>query len=178
MTRTKKLLAGLAVAAAFGTVFAIVGLAPAKAADLGGNCCADLEERVAELEATTARKGDRKMSLTVFGQINESLLWVDAPGNTKTTITGNGNSQTRFGFKGEAKIGTGMTAGYLLEIGTASDTGVAGYGLGIRLAGGIGYRKEDDLANPGKKSATVNGSGSLVHVETGLFVNASYGATA
>src|SRR5215831_8130585 len=28
----------------------------AKAADLGGDCCADLEERVAELEATTARK--------------------------------------------------------------------------------------------------------------------------
>ena len=34
----------------------------ASAADLGGNCCADLEERVAELEATTARKGNRKMS--------------------------------------------------------------------------------------------------------------------
>jgi hypothetical protein len=30
---------------------------PAIAADLGGDCCADLEERVAELEATTARKG-------------------------------------------------------------------------------------------------------------------------
>jgi hypothetical protein len=27
----------------------------ASAADLGGNCCADLEERIAELEATTAR---------------------------------------------------------------------------------------------------------------------------
>ncbi len=27
----------------------------AMAADLGGDCCADLEERVAELEATTAR---------------------------------------------------------------------------------------------------------------------------
>ena len=33
----------------------------ANAADLGGNCCADLEERVAELEATTARKGNRKV---------------------------------------------------------------------------------------------------------------------
>ena len=42
----------------------------AKAADLGGDCCADLEERVAELEATTARKGNRKMSLTVYGQVN------------------------------------------------------------------------------------------------------------
>ncbi len=32
------------------------------AADLGGDCCADLEERIAELEATTARKGNRKVS--------------------------------------------------------------------------------------------------------------------
>ena len=40
---------------------------PAAAADLGGNCCADLEERIAELEATTARKGNRKVSLTDFG---------------------------------------------------------------------------------------------------------------
>ena len=31
----------------------------AYAADLGGDCCADLEERVAELEATTVRKGNR-----------------------------------------------------------------------------------------------------------------------
>ena len=31
----------------------------ASAADLGGDCCADLEERVATLEATTARKGNR-----------------------------------------------------------------------------------------------------------------------
>ena len=40
--------------------------AASAAADLGGNCCADLEERVAELEATTARKGNRKVSLTVW----------------------------------------------------------------------------------------------------------------
>jgi hypothetical protein len=35
------------------------------AADLGGNCCADLEEPLAELEATTVRKGNRKVALDV-----------------------------------------------------------------------------------------------------------------
>ena len=40
----------------------------AKAGDLGGNCCADLEERVAELEAATVRKGNRKVSITVSVQ--------------------------------------------------------------------------------------------------------------
>ena len=48
------------------------------AADLGGGCCADLEERVAELEATTARKGNRVVSLQVYGQVNKALLiWDD-----------------------------------------------------------------------------------------------------
>ena len=62
-----------------GTVgFVLSGSVSAKAADLGGDCCADLEERVAELEATTARKGNRKVSLTVSGWVNEAVFaWDD-----------------------------------------------------------------------------------------------------
>ena len=44
-------------------VLGAVGLfaaTPALSADLGGDCCTDLEERVAELEATTARKATAK----------------------------------------------------------------------------------------------------------------------
>ena len=64
---------------AFGGLAAAIGLAAlggvvAVAADLGGDCCADLEERVAELEATTARKGNRKVSLTISGWVNQALL--------------------------------------------------------------------------------------------------------
>ena len=55
----------------------VVGVSSANAADLGGNCCADLEERIAELEATTARKGTRKVSLTISGQISQELLFWD-----------------------------------------------------------------------------------------------------
>ena len=65
---------GMTKAAAHGAIAVLAGLlfstASAQAADLGGNCCADLEERVAELEATTARKGNRRMSLTVSGQVS------------------------------------------------------------------------------------------------------------
>jgi hypothetical protein len=60
----------------FGLLLAAAGAGlagPSAAADLGGNCCADLEERIAELESTTARKGNRKVSLTVSGWINEAL---------------------------------------------------------------------------------------------------------
>src|SRR5690606_9061443 len=49
------------------------GASSAQAADLGGDCCADLEERIAELEATTARKGNRKVSLSISGWVNEAV---------------------------------------------------------------------------------------------------------
>lgn len=55
----------------------IAGSVAAQAADLGGNCCADLEERVAELEATSARKGNRKVKLTLSGHVNEAVLFWD-----------------------------------------------------------------------------------------------------
>ena len=61
----------------------------AHAADLGGNCCADLEERVAELEATTARKGNRKMSVVIYGSVNKALLWNNfGPENSKQVVDG------------------------------------------------------------------------------------------
>ncbi len=89
----------------------------AMAADLGGNCCADLEERVAELEATTARKGNRKVSLTVSGQINEAIIFWDDGGESNAYVVSNNMSRTRFRFVGQAKIDSEWSAGYLLEIG-------------------------------------------------------------
>ena len=91
--------------------------ASAQAADLGGDCCADLEERVAELEATTARKGNRKVKLTVYGQINEAVMfWDDGFEQNAYTVT-NDASRTRFGFKGGAKINDDLSANFKIEIG-------------------------------------------------------------
>jgi hypothetical protein len=89
----------------------------AQAADLGGNCCADLEERVAELEATAARKGNRKVSLTVYGQVNEAVIFWDDGSERNAYVVSNNASRTRFGFRGDAKITSDISAGYLLEIG-------------------------------------------------------------
>lgn len=89
----------------------------AKAADLGGDCCADLEERVAVLEATTVRKGNRKVSLTVSGHVNQGILFWDDGDESDVYAVGNANDDlTMFRFEGEAKFAPGWTAGFLIEL--------------------------------------------------------------
>jgi hypothetical protein len=85
---------------------------PLAAADLGGNCCADLEERIAELEATTARKGNRKVSLTVQGQVNKAILLWDDGSESNAYVVGNKNDQSNIAFLGDAQIAAGWKAGY------------------------------------------------------------------
>lgn len=116
--------AGLVAAAAVGAIYYSGN---AKAADLGGGCCADLEERVAELEATTARKGGRKVTLTISGQVNRAILFVDSDHG----MIDNLNSPTRLTMSGEAKLNKDWSAGYLIElgIGSAEDANVASGGL-------------------------------------------------
>jgi predicted porin len=89
----------------------------AQAADFGGDCCADLEERIAELEATTARKGNTKVSLEVYGKVNQAIGWWDDGEETNIYNFTNDTSRTRIGFKGKAKITDDLYAGYRIEIG-------------------------------------------------------------
>lgn len=104
--------------AGFIAALAMMGTATsAQAADLGGDCCADLEERVAELEATTARKGNSKVSLTIYGQVNMALLTWDDGNTSDAYVVDNDSSTSRFGFKGKAKINSDWSAGYRIEIG-------------------------------------------------------------
>jgi hypothetical protein len=103
-------------------VLAAVGLfvagsaAPATAADLGGDCCADLEERVAELEATAARKGNRRVSLTISGQVSTAVMAWDAGASMDPTAAKNGSIS--FGDITEEK---GGGTGGVLDQGDTAD---------------------------------------------------------
>ncbi len=89
----------------------------ASAADLGGGCCADLEERIAELEATTARKGNRVVSLAIGGQVNTAILAWDDGFDSDAYVVGNTSSQTLINFRGEGKISPSTKAGFYIEMG-------------------------------------------------------------
>src|SRR5512145_2130184 len=106
-----------ALFAALGLIALGAGVPAAQAADLGGDCCADLEERVAELEATTVRKGNKKVSVTISGWVVKSINWWD-DGDIDSFVVGDKDADlaTRFAITGSAQIAPGWSGGYNLTI--------------------------------------------------------------
>ena len=99
-------------------VFAVVlSTVSTFATDRGDACCGDLEGRIAELEATTATKGNRKMSLTISGQVNRLIMWWD-DGRSSNTYYGIESTlfSSRFDFTGKARITPKVNAGFQLTI--------------------------------------------------------------
>jgi hypothetical protein len=117
---------------------------PARAADLGGNCCADLEERVAELEATSARKGNRKVSLTITGQVTTALMaWDNGKDSDVYVVDPPTVGGSYFAFTGDAKINPNLTAGFNITIGL--DTGARSHQ--------VSEKDDDGQANIGSASS-------------------------
>jgi len=101
-----------------------LAVSPAQAADLGGDCCADLEERVAVLEATTARKGNRKVSLTISGWVTQQLMvWDDGDDSDAYVGTSLNDLSSRIDFSGNARIDSEWSAGYSIQISVKTDDG-------------------------------------------------------
>jgi len=89
----------------------------ASAASLGEACCADLEDRIAELEATAARKGNRAVNLTVTGYVAKQVMFGDDGVERNAYVTDMGPTQaSNFRFMGNAKIAAGWSSGYVIRI--------------------------------------------------------------
>ena len=157
----------------------------ASAADLGGNCCADLEERIAELEATTARKGNRKVSLTVSGWVNQQITFWDDGAESNVYIHDLGSTLgSHVKFTGQATISPGWSAGYVLHLEAINSDGLTinqdndngpaalvGTANGVQTLQSYWFIKSEQLGkvSVGKQSQAsdntailVDGSGSLV----------------
>jgi predicted porin len=109
----------IAIAAALGMTLGgfAMSASPAKAADLGGDCCADLEERVAELEATTVRKGNKKVSVTLSGWVVKLGSWWDDGHETNFYIGDKDTTlSSHFQISGSATIAPGWSGGYTIAV--------------------------------------------------------------
>ena len=117
MTGGLKTTGRLAIAAMLCAIGSMPGVGGhAEAADLGGDCCADLEERVAELEATTVRKGNKKVKVELYGRVNRVVNFWDDGAEQNVYVENNSYSSTRFGMRGKAKISDDWSSGFQIEI--------------------------------------------------------------
>lgn len=116
----------LAVLAAAG--FMVWSTSQSHAADLGGDCCADLEERIAELEAVAVRKDSRRTKVIVTGRVSQAIVWTSYGDYDDYSVGENSNAPSFLGVKASYTISPNMTARAFAQI-----------GLGGYEAGGFGY---------------------------------------
>ena len=168
-------------------LLAAAGLASAAApaasgADLADACCADLEERIAELEATTARKGNRKVSLTLSGYVSKQIMFWDDGAESNAYINDMGPTQaTNFRFLGSATISPGWTAGYLLRIqdltdnpmGSTQDMAHSNQGLNVQMSNWYVASKSLGKVSVGK-NALASKSAAMFTDLSGTQVIANY----
>jgi len=170
---------------ALAAVGVLAGITGANAADLGGNCCADLEERIAELEATTARKGNRKVSLTISGWVSQQVsVWDDGTERNAYISDIGVTLNSNFKMSGSAKITPDLSAGYLLHIEAESNSSIAynadtsRAGSGVKVLQSFWFLKSETLGkvSVGLQSSAVDnaallpdGSGSLIFANYIMF---------
>ena len=120
--------AGFAIAAALVANGVITIYSPiSKAADFGDNCCANLEERVAELEATTVRRGNRKVSIVLSGWLIKMGAWWD-DGREGGLYWGDGDTtlSSHLQISGTAQVAQGWSTGYTIALETPGKSAAAG----------------------------------------------------
>lgn len=93
----------------------------AHAADLGGDCCADLEARVAELESTAVKHENKKLKLTISGSVDYSMLYWSVAGVNTTAIVQNPNDASRVRFGAEGLVAKDIKVGAVTELGLGYD---------------------------------------------------------
>ena len=163
---------------ALAAVGVLAGVTGANAADLGGNCCADLEERIAELEATTVRKGNRKVSLTISGWVSQQVsVWDDGVERNAYVSDIGTTLNSNFKLSGSAKISPDLSAGYLMQVEVVGNENVllsadvSAKGKALQVIQSFWFLKSESLGklSVGTQSSAADnaallpdGSGSLI----------------
>jgi hypothetical protein len=98
-------------------MLALAAFAGPARSEPGSGCCADLEARVEQLEATTTRKGNRKVSLKINGYLNDALMYWNDGFSENVYVVTNETERSRINFSVEAKIAPKWSVGGVLEFG-------------------------------------------------------------
>jgi hypothetical protein len=124
-----------------------LGVASVAAGSIGAaTCCADLDERIAALEASLVGRGERRVTLSISGFVVQSLLVWDDGKVSDTYFADLGVNGSRLRFVGSARLGAAMKAGFRYEFGFAENgTGRLSQVQGSRAGGNGGSRNGDDL---------------------------------
>jgi hypothetical protein len=95
--------------------------ASAFAAGHNSDCCADLEERIAELEVIAARKGiaGKRHELTLSGVVHRAILYWDDRRERKAYVVDNPGDTTSIRFSGGAKLDGDWKVGFVLQFDAA-----------------------------------------------------------
>ena len=139
---------------------------------------ADLEERIAELEATTVRKGNRKVSLTISGWVSQQVSYWDDGVEKNAYVSDIGSTlNSNFKMLGSAKISPDLSAGYLLHVEVVGNEnlflnqGVSANSKALQVIQSFWYLKSETLGklSVGTQSSAADnaallpdGSGSLI----------------
>lgn len=103
-------------AAVLSEIFLLLTGYPVFAADRAVACCADLELRIAELEAVAARARGRNVELTISGAINRAVLVFDDGKRHDAAIVTNDNSNSVATIEGDTgALGNGWSAGFVID---------------------------------------------------------------
>lgn len=113
-TRTLKV-AGSAFVMGLWAALCLPGLAAAES--ISAPCCSDLESRITDLEAFSARKGNRKVSLVVSGIVTWPIMVWDDGKQTDAFVVSNEVKRPRVRVAGTAPIDSATSAGFVIEIG-------------------------------------------------------------
>ena len=101
--------------ASFAVSLAMAVVSPVHAAFASDHEFAALEDRIAELEATALRAGNRKLTMHIYGQVNQAVMFWDDGFKSGMRVIDNDTSSSRFGITGQTTSRSNPTVGYRLE---------------------------------------------------------------
>jgi predicted porin len=101
--------------ASFAVSLAMAVVSPVHAAFASDHGFAALEDRIAELEATALRAGNRKLTMHIYGQVNQAVMFWDDGFKSGMRVIDNDTSSSRFGITGQTTSRSNPTVGYRIE---------------------------------------------------------------